>query len=234
MIRFILLDIEGTTTDIDFVHKVLFPYSAERLAGFVAQYADAPDVQEALQSVQATVQAEENRQVDRAGAVETLLRWIREDRKHTALKQLQGLIWKAGFEQGDYQGHVYPDVPVALENWKREGIGLGIYSSGSVQAQRLLFAHSVSGDLTPYFSHYFDTKVGGKKESQSYRNIAEQLQLVPDCILFLSDVAEELEAATKAGMQVTQLVRDGQMPTDVQYPAVSDFSRIPVAAFTTG
>ena len=202
MIRFILLDIEGTTTDIDFVHKVLFPYSAERLAGFVAQYADAPDVQEALQSVQATVQAEENRQLDRAGAVETLLRWIREDRKHTALKQLQGLIWKAGFEQGDYQGHVYPDVPVALENWKREGIGLGIYSSGSVQAQRLLFAHSVSGDLTPYFSHYFDTKVGGKKESQSYRNIAEQLQLVPDCILFLSDVAEELEAATKAGMAV--------------------------------
>ncbi len=234
MIRFILLDIEGTTTDIDFVHKVLFPYSAERLAGFVAGHADEPDVQEALQSVQATVQAEDHRQIDRAGAVETLLRWIREDRKHTALKQLQGLIWKAGFEQGDYQGHVYPDVPVALENWKREGIGLGIYSSGSVQAQRLLFAHSVSGDLTPYFSHYFDTKVGGKKESQSYRNIAAQLQLPPSAILFLSDVAAELEAAAATGMQVIQLARDGQMPPDAPYLAVSDFSRIPVAAFTAG
>lgn len=229
MIRFILLDIEGTTTDINFVHKVLFPYSAERLAGFVAQHAEEPQVQEALQLVQATVQAEENRNIDQAGAIETLLQWIRDDRKHTALKQLQGLIWKTGFEQGDYQGHVYSDVPVALENWKRSGLGLGIYSSGSVQAQQLLFAHSVSGDLTPYFSHYFDTKVGGKKESQSYENIAAQLQLPPADILFLSDISAELEAAAAVGMQVTQLVRDAQIPPSTQYPAVSDFSQIRLA-----
>lgn len=233
MIRFILLDIEGTTTDINFVHQVLFPYSAARLADFVSQHANEPEVQDALQLVQDTVQKEENRNIDQAGAIETLLQWIRDDRKHTALKQLQGLIWKTGFEQGDYQGHVYPDVPVALENWKRLGIGLGIYSSGSVQAQQLLFAHSVSGDLTPYFSHYFDTHVGGKKESQSYQNIAEHLQLPPSSILFLSDVAEELEAAVVAGLHVTQLVRDGQIPPNTQYPAVSDFSKIRLAERVT-
>jgi enolase-phosphatase E1 len=232
MIRFILLDIEGTTTDIDFVHKVLFPYAAERLANYVEMHRNDPEVQAALASVKETVQQEEGQTIDDAEAIDTLLCWICDDRKHTALKTLQGLIWKSGFENGDYQGHVYPDVPEALERWKQEGIGLGIYSSGSMQAQQLLFGHSVAGDLTPYFSHYFDTKVGGKKEAQSYRTIAEQLQISPQEILFLSDVVEELDAAAEAGFQVTQLVRSTQTTPGTQYPTVENFTQIDPNALT--
>lgn len=232
MIRFILLDIEGTTTDIQFVHNVLFPYSAERLESFVTRYADEAEVRSALQSVQDTVLSEENRTITDAEVVETLLKWIRDDRKHTALKQLQGLIWKSGFEQGDYRGHVYPDVPQALEVWKTHGLGLGIYSSGSVQAQKLLFGYSVFGDLTPYFSHYFDTQVGGKRESDSYREIARQLGITPQEVLFLSDVEAELDAAAAAGFQVTQLLRNGQ-PAGHQYPAVTTFTDLQPAVLAS-
>jgi enolase-phosphatase E1 len=226
--RFILLDIEGTTTDINFVHQVLFPYAAERLADYVHAHANNAEVQACLQQVKDTVHGEEDRLIDQTGAVETLLHWIHIDRKHGALKELQGLIWKIGFEQGDYQGHVYPDVPPALESWRREGIGLGIYSSGSVQAQRLLFSHSIYGDLTPYFSHYFDTQVGGKQEAASYTTIAQKLQLPPAQILFLSDVVKELDAAAQAGFQVTQLLREVDASLSGPYPCVRDFSALPV------
>lgn len=222
--RFILLDIEGTTTDIDFVHQVLFPYSAERLERYVTDHANDPQVRSALQAVKDTVQSEENRPLDDSDAIDTLLEWICDDRKHGALKQLQGLIWKTGFEQGDYQGHVYPDVPPALENWKQQGIGLGIYSSGSAQAQKLLFGHSVAGDLTPYLSHYFDTQVGGKKEPASYATIAGQLKLSPSELLFLSDVEAELDAAGEAGLQILQVARKG--PVESRYPTVESFADI--------
>jgi enolase-phosphatase E1 len=225
MAEFILMDIEGTTTDIDFVHKTLFPYAAEHLTGYVQTHADDEEVRACLQSVKSTVQAEENREIDDTEAINTLLRWIREDRKHTALKELQGLIWKEGFEQGAYQGHVYPDVPPQLEAWKQQDIGLGIYSSGSVQAQKLLFAHSVAGDLTPYFSHYFDTRVGAKRDPASYRLIAEKLNRTPSSILFLSDVEEELDAAAEAGFQILQLVR-GTEPVTSKYPIVHSFADI--------
>lgn len=209
MVRFILLDIEGTTTDIQFVHRVLFPYSAERLPAYVRDHAEDEQVRQAIQSVKDTVQQEESRVIDDAGAIETLLTWIQQDRKHTALKQLQGLIWKEGFEKQHYQGHVYEDVPHALRNWKHMGIELGIYSSGSVQAQKLLFGYSVSGDLTPLFSHYFDTKVGGKREVTSYQNILAELNLHPMEVMFLSDVEAELDAARLAGMKTVQLLREG-------------------------
>ncbi len=225
MIRFILTDIEGTTTEINFVHQVLFPYAAERLADFVNAHAHDPAVQQCLTRVKETVEAEDQRPIGKAEAIETLLHWIQTDRKHTALKLLQGMIWKTGFEEGHYQGHLYPDVPVALERWKQQGLGLGIYSSGSVQAQQLLFAHSVAGDLTPYFSHYFDTEVGGKKEVLSYQNIAQTLNLAPQEILFLSDVVAELDAAKAAEFQVTQLVRECNMQTGA-HPTASDFSNL--------
>jgi enolase-phosphatase E1 len=212
MIRFILLDIEGTTTDIHFVHNVLFPYSAERLPAYVKQNADNPLVQEALQSVHQTVQAEEGQNIDQAKAIEVLLNWIQQDRKHTALKQLQGMIWKEGFEQRHYRGHVYEEVPRALQNWKRKGIHLGIYSSGSIQAQKLLFGYSSAGDLTPFFSHYFDTQIGPKREVDSYRKIVAELNLAPIEVLFISDTEAELDAARLAGLQVIQIVRDGTTP----------------------
>lgn len=222
--QFILLDIEGTTTDIDFVHRVLFPYSAQRLEKFVLSHADDPTVQACLQSVKETVQKENQQILNTDGIVDTLLEWIADDRKHGALKTLQGLIWKSGFEQNDYQGHVYADVPRALANWKQQGIRLGIYSSGSVQAQQQLFKYSTAGDLTPYFSHYFDTAVGGKREPDSYARIAHELKLSASSILFLSDVEEELDAAAQAGMQILQLVR--KEPVSSKYPTVSSFDDI--------
>ncbi len=232
-VRFILLDIEGTTTDIHFVHQVLFPYSAERLAVFVQKHINQPEVRHALEQVKATVQDEasdeERRDISDQEVIQTLLRWIQMDRKHGALKALQGMIWKEGFETGVYQGHVYKDVPGCLKQWTQQGLGLGIYSSGSVQAQKLLFGHSVAGDLTPYFSHYFDTQVGGKKEVASYQNIAKQLQLPPEHILFLSDVEAELDAAFEAGFQVVQSLRDHQ-PATGKHPAVTQFNQIQVTA----
>ncbi|HEY9687569.1 MAG TPA: acireductone synthase [Coleofasciculaceae cyanobacterium] len=233
MARYILMDIEGTTTDISFVHQVLFPYSAEHLPRFVQEYSTGhsgnPEVRAVLQSVKETIRMENKQGAETCEpndeqAVETLLRWIREDRKHTALKTLQGLIWKAGYERGDYRGHVYDDVPAALEQWKKQGIDLGIYSSGSVQAQKLIFGYSTHGDLTPYFSHYFDTHVGGKKEAGSYLKIAEQLNLPPSDILFLSDMEDELDAAAQAGMQIMQLVR--KEPVTSKYPTVSSFAEL--------
>lgn len=236
MVRFILLDIEGTTTDIHFVHQVLFPYSAERLPAYVNDHANDSSVLEAIQSVQQTIREEESRDINHAEAIEVLLNWIQQDRKHTALKQLQGLIWKEGFEQSHYQGHVYEDVPRALRNWKQKGIGLGIYSSGSVQAQKLMFGHSVAGDLTHLFSHYFDTKVGGKRDVESYRHIVAELNLAPIDVLFLSDIEAELDAARLAGLRVVQIVRDGTIPSSKheQAPnllAVEQKTEIPFASF---
>ena len=131
-----------------------------------------------------------------------------EDRKSTALKALQGIIWRDGYVNGDFTGHLYPDVLPALENWKAQGIDLYVYSSGSVAAQKLLFGYSDEGDITHLFSGYFDTLVGAKREVQSYRNIAAQLALPPSSILFLSDIHQELDAAEEAGFRTTQLIRD--------------------------
>ncbi|WMU93369.1 enolase-phosphatase E1 [Microcystis phage MaAM05] len=214
LIRFVLLDIEGTTTDVQFVHQVLFPYSAERLPDFVRQQADEPLVREALQSVRETISQEEGRILDEAGCIQTLLDWIAMDRKHTALKQLQGMIWKAGFERGDYRGHVYEDVMRAFQNWQMKGVELGIYSSGSVQAQKLLFSYSEAGDLTRYISRYFDTQMGAKKDVESYRRIVTELDLPPVEVLFLSDIEAELDAARLAGLLAKQIVREGTTPSE--------------------
>lgn len=227
MIRFILLDIEGTTTDIHFVHQVLFPYSAERLPAFVQSHLQTPTVREALDHVKKTVAEEQNQSIDDVGAIETLLRWIEEDRKHTALKQLQGMIWKEGFERMDYQAHLYEDVLRALKTWKRDQIQMGIFSSGSVQAQKLLFSHSINGDITHFFSHYFDTQIGSKKDVAAYQAIAETVGFKPLEILFLSDVEAELDAAHLAGFQTAQVVREGTTPSE-KHKTVSDLMAVQV------
>ena len=156
----------------------------------------------------------------------TLLKtWSIEDRKFAPLKTLQGYLWKKGYEAEKIKGHIYEDVVDALETWYEEGLILAVYSSGSVQAQKLIFGYSEFGDLTPLFSHYFDTKMGGKKEMRSYENIAQELELEPFEILFLSDVPEELRAAREAGMEVIQIVRDGTTPSK-HFDNVNDFSQI--------
>lgn len=226
-VQYVLLDIEGTTTDIDFVHQTLFPYAAERMTDFIETRQDHPLVREAVEDVMNTVKAEENvSYVAPERVPETLMRWIEEDRKHTALKTLQGLIWESGYTNGDYQGHVYDDVPEAFERWKNNRLTIGIYSSGSVHAQKQLFEHSTAGDLTPYFANHFDTTVGGKKEIQSYITIAQALELEPEQILFLSDVPEELEAAHEAGLQVMQITRDDRTKVAARFQQAKDFNQI--------
>jgi enolase-phosphatase E1 len=138
-----------------------------------------------------------------------LIRWSNEDKKITPLKDLQGILWKEAYESGLIQGHVYEDVAPALKTWTASGIKLGVFSSGSIAAQKLIFGYSESGDLTPYFSAYFDTISGGKREVETYIKISNELKIPPNDILFLSDIVEELEAAQQAGFQTTQLVRPG-------------------------
>ncbi|MCH8499614.1 MAG: acireductone synthase [Marinobacter sp.] len=210
MIRVILTDIEGTTSSISFVHEVLFPYAATHMAQFVKDnQADNPQVREQLDAV-ATETGQSPEDID--ALVETLLTWIAEDRKATPLKALQGMLWEQGYQRGDFQGHVYADAADHLREWHDRGLRLYVYSSGSEQAQRLIFGFSEQGDLTPFFSGYFDTRIGGKREAASYQAILSYLGVEPQTVLFLSDIEAELEAAEQTGMQTVWLVREGELP----------------------
>lgn len=205
----IVLDIEGTTTPIDFVHKILFPYSRERLSSFVLSHLDSPQVKQCLELTRASLPEAEKEIAHTQQLVETLLLWLAEDRKHPALKLIQGLIWEEGYLKNEIFGQVYPDVLPAFNIWKSRDLKFGIYSSGSVLAQKLLFKHSTVGDLSSYLSFHFDTAVGAKKEKSSYQNIASQLNLNPSDILFASDIGDELAAAMQAGFKVIQIIRPG-------------------------
>ena len=224
-VQVILLDIEGTTTDIQFVHNVLFPYASCYLRAFVEKNYAHPNVKKALADVQKTVQEEQNKTISPDFAIDQLLEWIAQDRKHPALKYLQGMVWETGYKNGDLQSHVYDDVPPALKRWHEQGLTLAIYSSGSEQAQKLLVGYTPFGDLNPHFSAYFDTVSGGpKKESASYTRIAEALSVAPAQMLFLSDHPDEITAARQAGCQVIQLLRDGQKPGEA--PSATTFEAI--------
>lgn len=222
MIKAIVTDIEGTTSSIAFVHEVLFPYAYERLGEYVRAHAGEPAVEKLLEDAQTLAGRPE---ASLEETVEILRAWIREDRKATPLKSLQGLIWEEGYRRGAFHGHLYDDAAAQLRAWHDQGFKLYVYSSGSVHAQKLLFGHTRFGDLTPLFSGYFDTTVGGKKEAESYRRIAGELGLVPESVLFLSDIPAELEAAKAAGMRVTQLVREGATPSP-HFPQARDFHEI--------
>lgn len=208
-VRAVLLDIEGTTTDIAFVHRVLFPYARKHLATFVAGQINDPTVRACLEQVAATILAEENRHLDHQGIVTTLESWIDNDRKHPALKTLQGMIWKKGYADKAYTAHLYEDVLPVITEWRAAGLDVAIYSSGSVAAQRLLFEHTINGDVTALLTAYFDLEVGNKRDASSYRVIAAALDLDPPKVLFVSDVCEELDAAAAAGLQTLQMVRPG-------------------------
>ena len=225
MIRAIVTDIEGTTSSIDFVKDVLFPYAREKLPAFVETHSDKPEVQHWLHEA-----AREAGLVSasRQEIIDLLIRWIDEDRKATPLKALQGLIWEDGYAGGEFKGHVYPEVAENLQKWKKQGIHLYVYSSGSVAAQKLLFGHSEAGDLTPLFSGYFDTEIGGKREVDSYRRIAEAIGMPPDQILFLSDIVQELDAAATAGLQTIQLVRPPAQAAENRHEKVGDFNEISI------
>ncbi|MEX0604335.1 MAG: acireductone synthase [Marinobacter sp.] len=223
MIRVVLTDIEGTTSSISFVHEVLFPYAAEHMAEFVKEgVADNPAIREQLDVV-AAQSGQPADAVDKL--VEVLLDWIREDRKETSLKALQGMLWEQGYQKGAFKGHVYADAAEYLTHWHDRGLRLYVYSSGSVKAQKLIFGFSEYGDLTPCFSGYFDTRMGPKKESASYQNILDELGLEPVTVLFLSDIEAELEAAEAVGIKTAWLVREGSLPV-TDRPVMRDFSEV--------
>ena len=224
MIRAIVTDIEGTTSSISFVKDVLFPYARERLPAFVATHRDRPEVQHWLHEA-----AREAGLVSASQAeiVELLQRWIDEDRKATPLKALQGMIWDEGYRSGEYRSHMYPDVAAKLREWMSRDVDLYVYSSGSVPAQKLLFGFSEAGDLTPLFSGYFDTEIGAKRDPQSYRAILAAIGRRGDEVLFLSDVVEELDAASTAGMHTTLLARPpSTCPAVGSHPCVADFGAV--------
>lgn len=222
MIRAVLTDIEGTTSSLSFVKDVLFPYARTHLAEFVRAHAAEPAVGKLLDDVR----RESGAALDNDAVVELLLRWIDEDRKITPLKSLQGLIWEAGYRNGELTGHVYDDAYEQLRVWRNRGLRLYVFSSGSVKAQQLLFGHSDKGDLRPLFDGYFDTTVGAKREPGAYHRIAEIIAVAPAEVLFLSDVTEELDAARAAGMKTFCLVRTGAPPADAEHRVARRFDEI--------
>ncbi|GAB2506038.1 acireductone synthase [Pseudoxanthomonas sangjuensis] len=217
----ILTDIEGTTSSISFVKDVLFPYARRALPGFVAAHGDEPEVRKWLDAVA----VENGGMCQDEMIVETLQGWIDQDRKHTALKALQGMVWEAGYRDADFTAHIYPDAAPALRAWHAAGHPLYVYSSGSVPAQKLFFGHSDAGDLTPLVSGWFDTEIGGKREAASYRRIAEAIGVPASEIVFLSDVVEELDAARAAGLRTVLLDRRQDYPQPRQGDATHGHAR---------
>lgn len=240
-ISHILLDIEGTTCPFDFVKDTLFPYAADQLDSFLGNEANNPKVQQLLQSIEEAWEEEKDDEARRllisarmegkgspAKQLLPYLKWlIRNDKKLTPLKDLQGLIWERGYQDGHLCAPLFEDVPPALRRWKLMGIELGVYSSGSVKAQQLLYSHSTAGNLQPLFSTWFDTRIGTKQQADSYAAIANQLEAKPAHVLFISDVIEELHAANAAGMQPLLSDRPGNPCREVgAYPVVQSFAAI--------
>lgn len=225
-IKAILTDIEGTTSAVSFVFDVLFPYAAKHLPDFVRHNAARADVAEQLDAVRQDTN-EPNADVERV--IDILLHWIAEDRKATPLKALQGMVWEQGYLAGELKGHVYPDAIEALKRWHQDGFKLFVYSSGSIQAQKLIFGCSEAGDLSPLFSGYFDTTSGPKREAKSYERITQAIGLDASQILFLSDIVEELDAARTARMATCGLAREGGELAG--HVTVDSFARIDPATF---
>lgn len=217
----ILTDIEGTTSSISFVKDVLFPYARRALPGFVAARGHEAEVRVWLDTV-----AGETGAADDAAIVATLQAWIDADRKHTALKALQGMIWADGYRDADFTAHIYPDAAEALRRWHAAGERMAVYSSGSVPAQKLFFGHSDAGDLTGLFSAWFDTEIGGKRDAASYTRIAEALQVAPAELLFLSDVVAELDAAREAGLGTMLVDRLDDYPAPRDAAAANGHPRV--------
>jgi enolase-phosphatase E1 len=220
-IRAIVTDIEGTTSSIAFVKDVLFPYAYEHLPDYI--WDNEKDLSGILDDVRSQ---ENNKDLSTNEVIEVLRRYIDEDQKVTPLKTLQGLIWQKGYNEGALHGHIYEDATKGLKRWKKMGIALYVYSSGSTAAQKLLFANTPDGDLTKLFSGYFDTTTGPKKEFLSYEKIAASINVSPDSILFLSDSSDELAAASEAGMHVVLLDRDNTSAGKAPYPVAQSFDDI--------
>ena len=222
-IQWILTDIEGTTTEVSFVYDILFPYFRVHMDQW--KTVDSAPMNDVLEQTRLLVLEEQSINLSSKEALfDQLRQWSIEDRKVTPLKTFQGMVWEQGFKSGAIKGHMYPDVKPALERWTAMGMKLAIFSSGSIAAQKQLFGFSTEGDLTPYFSAYFDTTTGMKRDEQTYQLIVQQVNAPANSVLFLSDIHQELEAAHAAGLRTLQLVRPG---TQANWSwCVADFSEI--------
>ena len=225
----ILLDIEGTTTPIAFVHDVLFTYARDHVREFLLANGDKDEVRADIALLHDEHADDVSNNRNPPPLVADYVEWlIALDRKSTGLKSLQGKIWRQGYEDGSLKSQVFADVAPAFERWHQRGLSINIFSSGSVLAQKLLFAHTEAGDLTRFIDGYFDTNVGKKGEAESYRRIAEKMKIPVGEILFISDVIEELKAAHEAGMKVLLSIRPGNAPQNNhdQYTRIHDFNVI--------
>jgi len=229
--RGILLDVEGTTSSISFVYDVLFEHAKRHVAGFLAAHRGDPEILDLAAAVTAAaggplepaaIAADPTRAA--LGAIDLMNR----DVKDTALKTLQGMIWRRGFESGEIVAHVFDDVPEALARWADSGLDVRIYSSGSIEAQRLFFGHTAGGDLLPHLRGHYDTTTGPKREAASYARIAADMGLEPRQVLFVSDVGAELDAARAAGLATALAVRPGNRDAGglFEHPAVTSFAEI--------
>jgi enolase-phosphatase E1 len=227
--RAVVLDIEGTISSLAFVKQELFPFARHHLAAYVGAHEAA--VAGILDQVRS---AEGAAELDTQQVIAALLRWMDEDRKSAPLKTLQGMIWRQGFDSGELRGHFYDDAVRAIRHWHQRGVQIHIYSSGSVEAQRLLFSHSAYGDLTPLIAGHFDTTTGSKLDSRSYRAIASSIGQPPTAILFLSDHPSEIEAASAAGLQAILVNREAGSKVDPGAGTISSFDDLAVAGAPEG
>lgn len=242
--KILLLDIEGTTTSISFVKDKLFPYAEENVKSFLDNQWETEDVKNVVSALRKLALEDRENSVDGVVAIpgedaskedqiESLVKSVKwqmsSDRKVGPLKELQGLIWKQGYDKGDIKGHVYDDVSPALEAWRAaEGQKVYIYSSGSVQAQKLLFGQSSAGDLLKYIDGHFDTAVGAKQEQASYAAIAEKIGCKPEEVLFLTDIVKEAEAARASGVQSALVSREGNaaLPAPAPFPVLYSLAQL--------
>ena len=225
MVRYILMDIEGTLISVAFVREVLFPFAKHRLSPFLKERRHDPNVLQWAAACQDVIERETGTRPAYEELPVMLTGWIDQDRKVAGLKALQGMIWEEGYRQGAFAPQLYDDVLPVLTQWRTRGIRLGIYSSGSEQAQRLLFAYTNVGDVTSLFEHFFDTTVGEKKTSSSYRKISDQIDLPPPDILFLSDAELELDAAASIGFRTSHIVRPGT-DASTRHPIHPDLTQL--------
>ena len=238
--RALLLDIEGTTTPISFVYHELFPFAAAHVEEFLEQHSTDNEVSDIVEQLRIHWEARAGHCVtdfpswsdasvsQRLHSAAAYVRFLIErDNKITPLKSLQGRIWEEGYRNGELRGQVYPDVPSAFTRWRSQGCRIATFSSGSIKAQHLLFAHSTAGDLNRFLDAFFDTTTGPKHEAQSYRRIAAALSFAPGDVLFLSDATAELDAARAAGMRTAFSLRpDVKRPAALVHPSFTTFDEV--------
>jgi len=229
--RGILLDVEGTTSSISFVYDVLFEFARKHIEDFLANNRLDPDVQSAAIALATETGAADATLADPAGTTRlavAAIDLINRDVKSTPLKTLQGMIWRSGFESGELVSHIFDDVPEAIAQWADSGLDVRIYSSGSIEAQKLFFAHTSAGNLTSHLRGHYDTTTGPKREAASYRAIAADMGMEPREILFISDVGEELDAARQAGMATALAIRPGNRPPGglLEHESLESFGEI--------